>query len=604
MASKIPHNRLTRCRAALLAPAASAVFVGLVLAAHAALAFHTAERMSVTHDEYWHLPVGLLSWKSGRFDYDDINPPLLRMWAALPLLFTAAETGSPPRGADSLVCGDRFLEANKANYNRFFLLGRSMIIALSVATGVVIAVWSRELFGRAASYLAVVLWAACPNVLAHASLVTTDLGTAFFFAATMYSLWRFARRPSWTWALLFGAALGLAQISKFTSLLLFPLAAATWFIIRSGNGERTARRTLALQWAAALVLCLFAWNAGYLFRGSFSTLGSYQFRSQALMGLHDRFSWLRWLPVPLPRDYLHGLDGQRHIMEGRHPVFLDGDWDVDGYPHYYVMALVYKLPHSLQAMMLLAAAFVWRPGDVDRKGRTQVLLLLPVAGLVGLASLVGMQLGVRYVLPAFPFLVLFAGQAARWARWQEYPARTICIAAAALLIPLALRYHPHHLAYFNELAGGPVNGRWHLLDSNLDWGQDLRAVNQFMAERRLKRIGLAYFGSVPPAAMGINYRLPPWDPAVGWYAVSVNFVQGRPHSVRAPDGSLHHAVLDEYGYFRLLNPVARIGYSIDVYYVSKVDLLHTFPSAAAPDGGKRLGGSFKSGSAAAKLAGK
>ena len=142
MASKIPHNRLTRCRAALLAPAASAVFVGLVLAAHAALAFHTAERMSVTHDEYWHLPVGLLSWKSGRFDYDDINPPLLRMWAALPLVMMdvddvtvrpAAIDRTPPRkwllGPDAYTAARRFLYKDN-DADRLLFASRFMTVLL------------------------------------------------------------------------------------------------------------------------------------------------------------------------------------------------------------------------------------------------------------------------------------------------------------------------------------------------------------------------------------------------------------------------------------------------------------------------------------------
>jgi hypothetical protein len=205
-----------------------------------------------------------------------------------------------------------------------------------------------------------------------------------------------------------------------------------------------------------------------------------------------------------------------------------------------------------------------------------VLVTLPILCLLGIAGGTSMQLGIRYVLPVLPLLILMAARIGVLLGAWRPALRSIVLTALALTCLTSLRHHPHHLAYFNEYAGGPVGGREHLLDSNLDWGQDLNLVKKFMEDRALPTIGLAYFGTVPPELVGIDYTLPPgrtaetaatWSLPPGWYAVSVNYVMGRPHVIHQPDGGSHGVGLDEFGYFREYEPVARLGYSIDVYRI-------------------------------------
>jgi hypothetical protein len=292
-----------------------------------------------------------------------------------------------------------------------------------------------------------------------------------------------------------------------------------------------------------------------------------------MLQIAQRLRPLASLPVPFPRDYLEGLDRQRHIMEGGHPVYLDGRWSLAGFPDYYVRAIAYKLPHAAQALVAVAAIFVVFPSRLRRQTRVQWLHLLPVVVVIGVASSIGMQLGIRYVLPALPFLFLFASQAARWLDWQRFRFRAVLLMSLIAALPASFRFHPHHLAYFNELSGGPIGGRRHLLDSNLDWGQDLHRLARYLEERQLREIGLAYFGMLPPAEIGIAYHLPPsWRAEPGWYAVSVNFALGRPHTIRNPDGTLRSADFNEFGYFRDFEPVARIDYSIDVYHITAEDV--------------------------------
>ena len=184
--------------------------VAFLLAIHAALGITAAARLTATHDEYWHLPVGLFNLKTGRFDFDNLNPPLCRMTAALPLLVTSAQTGPTNEQHDAMGWGDVFIAANGQHYGTWFLLGRTMIVLISVLGGLVTALWARELFGDAAGCLAALFWAFEPNLIAHGSLVTTDMGAAAFFVFTLFALWRFAARPDWKRALVFGGVLGLA----------------------------------------------------------------------------------------------------------------------------------------------------------------------------------------------------------------------------------------------------------------------------------------------------------------------------------------------------------------------------------------------------------
>jgi hypothetical protein len=301
--------------------------------------------------------------------------------------------------------------------------------------------------------------------------------------------------------------------------------------------------------------------------GTGRPLEQYALRSQSLRALQAGAGSLARLPIPLPHDYVAGLDAQRAVMEQAHPIFLDGEWSLSGFRSYFLRTLQYKLPHVLQ--LFVATGLLTLLATAGQGGwRRVVVLWLPSALLIGIASLSSMQLGVRYILPALPLLILTASSTAQWLGRAGVVAKSAAFVVVAVACGLSLRHHPHHLAYFNELAGGPIGGRYHLLDSNIDWGQDLHLVKEFMQREGLDRIGLVYFGTLPGSVYGINFVIPPgWRPAPGWHAVSVNYVMGRPHTLAEPDHSGRASDLDEFAYFQQFEPVARLGYSIDVYHI-------------------------------------
>lgn len=557
-------------------------FIGLVLFSHALLGVDAARRLTVTHDEYWHLPVGYLNLQTGKFDYENLNPPLVRMWSALPLVVVGAEPPSASEVGKTGEFGDDFVDANGDRYWFLLTLSRCMTILLSVATGALLAYWAQQLFGWKSACLVAVLWAFSPTVLASATLVTMDVGVTFFFVLTLFILWKFAERPSWSWAIALGFALGLAQLSKFTAVLLIPFCPLLWLLLRWRNESvpRPGPAQVLGQWALAGALCVVTINAGYLFHGSFQRMGDYSFQSQSLKGMLERAPFLGGLPVPLPRDYVLGIDRQKMVMEQQHPVYLDGEWTLQGFRTFYAKALLYKLSHGTQVLVAAAAIFLLFPAGKPRNWRTQAFLLCPVVALFVLGSLSTMQLGLRYVLPVFPLMLLFAAQSAQWCEPGQHLVRFAVVVAAAALLPWSSNIHPHYLAYFNELSGGPGSGHQHLLDSNIDWGQDLRALKEYLDEHQIDRVGLAYFGTYPPAKLGIKYDLPPSRaPKPGWYAISVNYLRGRPHILREADGRARPADFGEFAYFDYFQPGEKVGYTLYVYHLSEEDIDRFWASA-------------------------
>ena len=567
-----PQTSRSRDRLALVAIAG-------LLVTNFGFAASTANALSVTHDEYWHLPVGILNLRTWRFDYEPLNPPLTRLvaGAATSIAMPDCYQGPVELSNDPSSYGLKFLRLTGPRHQRYFVPARLANVMFSVITGIILAIWSWQWWGRAAAGMTTLLWCTEPTILAHSSLVTPDAGLTCLTLALWYALWCYFQKPGLWRAVLCGLVLGLAQLTKYTAVVLIPLVCVAWLawcVVRARQQTRT-RMELCGQLGALLLVALVVLNLGYGFEGIFSTLNQVQPRSATVTGWLRRWPLLGQIPLPCPQSYLYGLDAQKHVMESQHPVFLDGVWSVHGFRFYFFWALLYKLPHVWQALCLGGFFRPWCHRQAQILRGQMCFIAFPAAVLMGIASLSGMQLGVRYILPIYPFLCLVAGsclatvKGVPLSRWQ----RRLMI-AAVLVAPWSLRFQPEHLAYFNEFAGGPVGGAAHLLDSNLDWGQDLLELKQYVDTHSDRRWGIAYFGSVPPGELGLQYDLPPSrQPQPGSYAVSINYVQGRPHVVFDDQGRALPVGLDEYGYFRAFEPTKRIGASILIFQIRPSDLM-------------------------------
>jgi len=590
--------------------------VVLLLAVHSAFLAYSAYVHSPTLNEPAHLAAGIRHWQFGEFDLYRVNPPLVRMIAALPVLAAGVKVDSSwlyqdPAVRTDFIAGDNLIAANGERSFLLFMIARWACIPFTWIGGVVCFLWARDLYRSLAGILATTLWCFSPNILAHASLITPDAPATALFVAACYLFWRWLRSPGWEQAILVGLMLGVAELTKTTFIFLYPFLPLLWVLYRFADRAKSHVRRWA-QEGAMLLVCLtvsvFVINLGYGFDGSFTRLGRFQFVSRMFTSqepgtVANRFAdtWLGNLPVPFPKDYILGIDAQRRDFEhfGR-PSYLAGEFKDTGWWYYYLYALTVKVPLGVWGLLFMVVAM--RLAKQVRLTppytmRDELVLLFPaVLIFVIVSSQTGFNEHLRYVLPIAPFVFIWisqlacvvvaklpspvAGEEPRVraisSYWRSWPA----VLAGGLLawsVGSSLWVYPHSLSYFNELVGGPTGGHAYLLGSNADWGQDLRYLKWWQDDHPdAKPFYLAYCGHCDPACLGLEYSAPP--PCVpdtkqmpelrpGWYAISVNFLRGSPWY--APDGQGGHTVYDRNAlrYFLSFRPVAFAGTSIYIFHI-------------------------------------
>lgn len=554
-----------------------------VLALHAGLLAWSAFQHSPTFDEVGHLPAGLSHWKFGRFELYRVNPPLVRYVAAAPLLFVPYEcewVSSVDRPVDrpEFPLGAHFIARNGDNAFRLFSLARSACISFSLLGAWTCWRWASELYGKAAGLVALLLWCFSPMVLGFGSLITPDVGAAAMAVAAFYTFWRWCHHPTWHRTYASGLMLGLASLVKFTLLVCYVLWPLLWLLFwasrRTEQGARS-RRVLCGQLAVILLVGVFVVNVGYEFDGTFDRLGSRSFLSRRLCGSESggdrvpgnrfRATLLGELPVPVPKEFLLGIDRQLYDFDGTKPSYLAGEWRDGGWYHYYVYALLVKgtLGAGIAVCFAVYVSFCRMP--VRSRWWDELVLLFPVVTIFGAASLqTAFNHHLRYVLPVFPFVFIWASKIAQCFVRQHRVKGSACVAALVWSIGSSMWCFPHSLSYFNELVGGPRGGQYHLDNSNIDWGQDLLYLRCWLRQHSEAQLsGVVVYGAqlVDTSIIGVpsTCRLPPRSPQPGWYAISVSQIHERARRFR---------------YFLRCEPKAMAGYSIQIYHITLEEANH------------------------------
>jgi 4-amino-4-deoxy-L-arabinose transferase-like glycosyltransferase len=537
--------------------------VALMLAVFALQASVAARRDSVTIDEFAHLPVGLYALYTGDLRLDPINPPQTRMLAALPLLLDPPAFDPTP-GMSHWAMGYLLMQRNAADYQSIFVRGRSMIIAFALVLGWLVRRWATELYGPAAGLVALALFAFSPDMLAHGHLVTLDMAGALGFTLTAYALWRMLERPSLAGAVRVGVAFGVASLLKLSG---FVLGGAVTAIVIAQFFDRT-RGTGADPWggwAARLAVMaltgLFVINAGYVFDGSFAPLSTAKLDPNGILAeLARRAPALR---LPLPRPFVEGVDMILNVGKAREPsYFLLGELSSEGWWYYHLAAFAAKTP--LPALLAyLFAVGAWMLGKST--GRREYALVLPVLVIFVSNSLFNsLQIGVRHVLPAHPLLMVLAApwiatalSRMRGAHFSRAVPAAVAVASIWYVVA-TLAVAPRYLQYSNELAGGAQGGHRVLVDSNIDWGQDLIRLREYMIDDGIESVYLAYFGRVDPRVYGIRYAPLERTSHGGRAVVSASFLMGRPYFWFL-GGRMRWVPADTYAWLRDREPVARVG---------------------------------------------
>jgi hypothetical protein len=392
-------------------------------------------------------------------------------------------------------------------------------------------------------------------------------------------------------------------LTKFTMLVLYVAWPVVWLLRRpwrSSGGHHDGGGPLVLAGQALLMLALSVvlLNAGYGFQGTGRRLGSFDFTSRSLAGdLSDsssphasdnrfRGTWLGGVPLPLPEDYVSGIDLQRRDFDGGRDCYLAGRWQHPGWWYYYLYALVVKEPIGALGLVTWAVALALARHPSAARPADEAALYVPAVAILALvSSQTGLNEHVRYVLPAFPFLAVATGKLASFLSRDRLREGAAVLVLLGWSVAGSLSVYPHSMSYFNEAAGGPENGHRHLAGSNVDYGQDLLFLRDWLDRHPdVGELGLAYYNIVDPALFGISYRLPPpgrprwlapelgyphsFGPRSGYFAVSVNLLVGMKGTVPDGEGGTRPiAREDYYEYFRDLRPVARAGYSILIYRI-------------------------------------
>jgi hypothetical protein len=483
-----------------------------------------ARSMSQTFDEAVHLTAGYSYWSIGDFRMNRETPPLLKLVWALPIMIGDAPPFRPNpddwERNDIWRLGDAFLYDSGVAPDQLLLPARRVNIAFGVALVALIGWWALRLSGRGAAILAWGLAGFDPNLAGHSAVVSTDVGLAFFCSAAAYCLWEYAGSRNRVWFVLAGISLGGALASKFSAVV---------FVAGVGLG------------AIGFVLA-----GGSL--GSTST-ASRRDRLKHLIGLFVRLGLISAAVTAVSYFGIRALDWPRGFKQqlvrgefGDPHFYLNGEISSKGWWFYFFEVLAIKTPVWLLILMAagLASSFRRRP---DRRELTFVYVPAAVYFIAMVAS--GIDVGWRVILPGYPAVILLASRSVATISLPASASPLVRVIghlpffAVLLLAVVDLFKGPPELSYTNGLIAGRHDLHRYLGDSNLDWGQGLKALKAELGSRGDPVIYLSYAGTARPEAYGIRYeRLPTWgqfhtpptdrvDPAGPiCLAVSVSNLQG------------------------------------------------------------------------------
>lgn len=470
------------------------VLVALLLGLHAFLACSSAWNKAPTVDEYTYIATGYLYWQTGDLRLDRTHPPLLRWLIGAPL--QSFEVSLPPLQRDlwdtpqSYELGYRIgwdmLLTHNENWQSLLFRARVPIIVLSLGTALVVFLWARELYGNRGGLISLVFTAFCPTLLAHGRLATLDAGTTFLMTLALYLLYRYCRQPSVVRILPVGCVLGLALSAKVIALLWVPLvlgAIAAVLLQKRKSEGASMGNALWLHPVVSMGVALVALGLTYGFPFNPIYYGD---------TLSNVFS--KSLQGGAGGEAVPGMPHRNHAF------YLLGDYSLDGFPHYYVVALAVKLP--LAAFVVLAWVFFRR--ETRYRGWADALLFSAIALILFASVLNRVTIGVRHVLPVVPLLYVVLGRVGLL--MTKRGSKALGVVLLLWFVGSNLLVFPNYIAYFNELAGGPGGGHRVLDDSNLDWGQDLTRLQAIQARFPDEPLTIATDKAFVAEAFGVQAR--------------------------------------------------------------------------------------------------
>jgi hypothetical protein len=482
-------------------------------------------------DEPYHIGAGIGMFESKRHAFGIQHPPLPRLVGALPLVLAgvgdeiARGTTTIQPDLSAFEVGHRVLLRGELSYWSALTRARAAMLVFPVVAVLYVYLLGSYLGSPLIGAAAAVLFSTDPTLLGHASWVTTDAAACAGYLAATYHGIRMLARPTLGRSLAAGVALGLAVACKFSCALVI-IALVVIFVARRQRMPRIILPT-------ALALCT----------GFVTLWGTYFFDVGTLRGV----------PVPMP-SLFRGVQELLHHNAMGHFNYRNGQVSERGSWLYFPEAIVLKSPVAL--LFGLAVAIVVFAMSRNRRPQRIACIAIPTLVFLLASMMSQINIGIRHVLPVIPFICLFI--AMQLAGRRALMMIVVIVAAYGE----TLWVHPDYLAFFNRFAGGPLNGEKFLLDSNLDWGQDQARLKTWLeTNARGRTVTTRLFGNPrlyewPHDGFDL---LPPEASPRGLFAISRNYAYDVYPSPVPMSG------------VRRLTPVARIGYSIDVYDLTQMD---------------------------------
>ncbi|HEV2720411.1 MAG TPA: glycosyltransferase family 39 protein [Thermoanaerobaculia bacterium] len=486
----------------------------------------TGHVFSPTFDEGAHIAAGQEYLVQHTYLVDPQHPPLARIFFALPFL------GTPPPPGDMIGRGKALLETGDHVPRKIAQARRGNLLFLLVGC-IGVTLWARHLFGKTTALIALLFFASLPPVLAHAGLATTDMSTAAVMPFALYALTLFLDDPTWTRTLALGLTFGFGLLTKFSFLPFFAVAAVVLFVIK--RRFPIARGLVAIVVGFCLVWAMYGFTVSSMAKANPRTVDF------ALEMFHSKK--IAEVPLPAPLYFAGIFEVKLHDIHG-HDSYLFGHRSSHGWWYYFPAALLFKTPIPF---LILAAAGI---GMLARR-RAAPELAVAAAAIMAVAMTTGINIGVRHILPIYAPLAIAAAYAV-----VTLGARIVVVLLAAWLVVGSLLATPDYLPWMNALALGHPERV--LVDSNLDWGQDLFRLAHECRERHVQNLGTAVFTTTSYAALGIPSvaEVPWYERRRGWNAVSETVLQ----EARAKEPLAYQWLI--FG-----RDFVRVGKTIRLYYV-------------------------------------
>ena len=548
------------------------IVLGFVILVTAALSASTWRVYGHTWDEPEHLAAGIELLDRGRYEYDTEHPPIGRILMALgPYLAGARSYGTPP--PDGVQEGLDILYRS-GHYDEFLTLARLGMMPFYVLLLLAMWLWARRVAcDDTEALLGVVLLATVPPILGHAALAALDVAAAATSLLALYALQSWIVSARWRDAAFFGAATGLAFATKFSAI---PFVALGMIVLGSARIISVTADRRAFPWRAklgglALAIAVaaipvvmaygihsadprlatrrFNWAVGYWLDG----------HPQAIASITSLSSHI-WLPRAF-KLFAEGVTALKAHNDTGHISFLLGRLKANGWWYFYLVGLTAKSPITLLLSSPIGLALMARDGWRERNLWRLAPLLLFVTLLVFASTFSHINIGIRHVFILYPFLALGGAYALAkaWRALATLTNRQAFVAGRAAILVLVgwqvsslWTAYPDYLPYFNE---GVADPRHVLVDSDLDWGQDLRRLEGRLTDLKVHNLSLAYLGTADLEREHLPSftRLAPYQPTTGWIAITALT------RVHWPQG---------YSWINAYKPIERIGKTIDLYYIT------------------------------------